>query len=182
VDGVPQLKGVTVQDHGGNYWRHGGSLNADREWHLEDTDASLSEKIAEIYRAKKEPEPIRCPKCTALRHGGPRCPRCGFAYPGHKRIIVEATGRLREVHGDIYKPRKIAEPRPELESKWISCVFRCKRTGKTFRQAKGLFMHENGYMEPGPDYPYQPLHPSDWYEKVADVPNNRLKLPRAHAV
>ena len=65
----PSLDQVVIQDHGGNFWRH-DSLNADREWQLEDTDKSIQEKHDEKYRTKSEPEPIVCPKCAKVRKTG----------------------------------------------------------------------------------------------------------------
>ncbi|QDV74787.1 hypothetical protein [Botrimarina mediterranea] len=77
----PSLDHVVIQDHGGNYWRH-DSLNADRVWSLDDTEAKIADRHAEAYREKKEAEPIVCPKCAKVRARGVACPACGFAYSG----------------------------------------------------------------------------------------------------
>jgi superfamily II DNA or RNA helicase len=47
------LEFITLQDHGGNWWRH-GSLNADREWHLDDTCAGVAHLREDRLRHKRE--------------------------------------------------------------------------------------------------------------------------------
>lgn len=172
VDGAPQLEGVTVQDHGGCFWRH-DSLNADREWLLTDTDKSLQEKHDEIYRTKAEPEPIVCPKCSKVRSRGAHCPACGFAHQGRRRIVVQTDGQLREVRGDVYKERRVSTD-PDAHKKWKQCYYRCKNSGKTFNQARALFQRENYGAVPGPDFPLVPLSKTDWNLPVGDVPYSRL--------
>lgn len=166
------LVGNCVQDHGGNWWRH-DSLNCDREWHLDDTENKIAGERAEKFRTKAEPEPITCPQCSAVRRGGASCSKCGFTYKGKKRLVIETDGSLREVRGDIYKPRKVSEA-PEAHKTWIGCYFRCKRSGKTFAQARGLFMREMNYQVPGDDFPLMPKRPADWHRKVCDVPREEL--------
>lgn len=166
------LDHVVVQDHGGNWWRH-DSLNCDREWHLDDTENQIAGERAEKFRTKAEPEPITCPQCSAVRRGGASCSKCGFTYKGKKRLVIETDGSLREVRGDIYKPRKVSEA-PEAHKTWIGCYFRCKRSGKTFAQARGLFMREMNYQVPGDDFPLMPKRPADWHRKVCDVPREEL--------
>src|SRR5262249_18752567 len=46
----PGLESVSLQDHGGNWWRH-DSLNADREWRLEDTNTSVAGRREDRMRA-----------------------------------------------------------------------------------------------------------------------------------
>jgi superfamily II DNA or RNA helicase len=168
----PGLRGVTVQDHGGNFWRH-DSLNVDREWSLDDTDKSIQEKHDEAYRTKAEPEPIVCPKCAKVRSQGASCPYCGFVHSGRRRIVVQTDGTLREVKGDVYKPRRVNDS-PEAHKTWQQCYYRCKNSGRTFNQARALFMHETGGTVPGPGFPLMPKFEADWGLKVGDVPASRL--------
>lgn len=100
---------ATIQDHGGHWWRH-GSLNADRDWHLDWSGRMYVGVRAEQIRAKlcgdchkrippgqvwcplcgglpADPEPIRCPRCGAIYGGwaikvGLTCsfPGCGFTF------------------------------------------------------------------------------------------------------
>lgn len=168
----PSLTGVTVQDHGGNFWRH-DSLNCDREWSLDITEKAIQEKHDELYQTKGKPEPIVCPQCAKVRHGGAQCPACGFAYEGRRRIVVQTDGSLREVRGDIFKPRRVNNS-PEAHKSWVSCYYRSLKSGRTFNQARATFQHDNGGTIPGADFPLYPKNESDWGLKVADVPRSRL--------
>jgi superfamily II DNA or RNA helicase len=78
---------VTVQDHGGNWWRW-GSLNMDREWDLRCTPTMLASLRAMSVGAGKEPEPVCCPRCFACRSAGATCPRCGFTISRRSRMVV----------------------------------------------------------------------------------------------
>lgn len=166
------LDHVIITDHGGNYWRH-DSLNADREWSLDDTDKSVRDKHDETYRTKAKPEPIVCPQCSKVRPSGTRCPACGFAYEGRKRKVVQTNGKLREVKGDVYKPR-IVNMAPDAHKKWVACYWRCLKSGRTFNQARALYQHENHGTVPGKDFPMVPIYESDWSMHVRDVPKDRL--------
>lgn len=170
----PSLSAVTIQDHGGNYWRH-DSLNADREWSLDDTERKIANKHEELYRTKAEPEPIVCPKCSKVRAGGATCPKCGFAYRGKVRRVIQHDGSLREVRGDIYRPRRVSKD-PEDVKTWKSCYYRAKnsRRGMTFNQARALFQQEAGGRVPSSDFPLVPLNSADWSLPVKDVPRERL--------
>lgn len=165
------LDHVTIQDHGGNHWRH-DSLNADRHWELSDTEKSLKEKHEAKRRTKEEPEPIVCPQCSKVRSKGVECPACHFVAKGHRRMVIQTDGTLKEVHGDVYKPRRVNNS-PESHKKWKACVYRCKAKGMNFNQAKGLFLRETGTV-PGPDFPMMPTQASDWGVPVASVPYERL--------
>lgn len=164
---------VLLSDHGGNYWRH-ESLNCDRDWSLDDTDKSLKEAHDEAFRTKAKSEPIPCPKCGMVRRSGVQCPSCGFAYKGSKRRVIEMDGTLNEVHGDIYKPRRVSES-PADHKIWCQCFFRSRNGGMTMSQARGLFFKTTGRV-PGPDFPFvpKPGHEADWHRKTADVPFNHL--------
>ena len=176
----PALDHVTIQDHGGNFWRH-DSLNDDREWHLDDNDRKIQDRHDERYRTKAEPEPIVCPECSKVRRTGATCPQCGYTYRGRQRTVIQTNGSLRQVQGDVYRKRTVNKA-PDAHKRWTACVYRCKRTGKTFNQARGLFQLENGGTVPGADFPLMPIHPADWYLKVRDVPFSRLTGKRTAAV
>lgn len=160
-----------LADHGGNHWRH-DSLNADRHWELGDTEKSLKEKHDAKYREKTEIEPIVCPQCQKVRSKGVECPACHFVAKGHRRMVIQTDGTLKEVRGDIYKPRRV-NTSPEDHKKWKACVYRCKAKGMNFNQARGLFLRETGTV-PGPDFPMVPVNASDWGLAVGTVPYERL--------
>ena len=174
-DGKPY---ATIVDHGGNYYRW-FSLNDDRIWSLDDTDESVRAKIAEDFRSKKAEEPSVCPKCAKGRHSGATCPHCGFTYKAKRRVVIQVDGELREMYGDIYRPRKVATTTAH-EKLWEECFWRCRKTGKTFNQARGLFAKLSQGHEPPATFRNIPLDHSDWSMKIIDVPFNRLNCPPRH--
>ena len=178
---------VCVQDHGGNFYRH-GSLNSDREWDIEKTDAELVREHAERMvkskeRGEQDIEPIVCPKCGKCRASGIACLNkdCGYQSETRTRKVLQINGRLREIVGDVYRPRKVSN-RPADVKKWISCYWRCMNAKRpmSFRQAEHMFKRENG-THPDPSWPMMPLSPSDMHLKVRDVPRDRLVSDRGAA-
>ena len=163
----PSMDSCLLLDFGGNWHRH-GSINADREWHLDDTDYRLGCTRVRQLKTKKEREPILCPKCQAPRLSGPTCHECGFEHTGRGRYVEQINGQLRWMSGDIYKSPRVYT-RPDAEKKWIACVMRCGWKGKTFNQARGLFQYENGFREPPEGLPYSPKQPEDHFLKIRDV-------------
>lgn len=167
------LDHVIIQDHGGNWHRH-GSLNADREWNLGDTSYKAESERAERIRENREPEPIVCPKCSAVRLAGAVCPKCQHETTKRSRMVIQRDGEMRELSGKIYRPRVVRE-KPDTERKWEAVYHRCRKakSPKTFRQARGLFFRENGYFPPD-TIPLMPQSPADWYRRVSDVPMQNL--------
>jgi superfamily II DNA or RNA helicase len=169
----PGLCSVTIQDHGGNWHRH-GSLNADRTWLLEYTDVMIHGLRADRLRAKKEREPYRCPQCgtiLAVRV----CP-CGYEAIGKRsRPVVQTNGTLKEMQGDICRPRSISQ-KANGPALWERMYFRsCSVKGrKTFRQAEALFAQENNWCWPDRSWPYMPLDPMAFFRFVGDVPPEEL--------
>jgi superfamily II DNA or RNA helicase len=168
------LDHVLLQDHGGNYHRH-GSLNSDREWSLGLTSHMVTSMKQDRMREHKEDQPIVCPQCGFVRLRGPSCLQCGHKSERKSRVVVQANGDLKEIEGDIYKPRRIKEL-PDTEKIWRQCYMRAKnsKNGMTFRQAEALFFCENFYYPPR-NLPFMPTHEADWFRKVKDVPVNDLQ-------
>lgn len=160
-----------LSDHGGNYHRH-GSINSDRHWELDQTARIVSGLREEHMRQNKEQEPISCPRCKAVRKSGPVCPACGFESHAKSRMVVQIDGTLREVQGDIYKPR-VTKTKANTLQLWTRMYHRAKNAGMTFRQAEGLFAVENYYW-PSRDLPMMPMYELDLFRKVKDVPAERL--------
>lgn len=167
----PGMDSVIVQDHGGNWWRH-GSLNADREWNLGLTNHRAVSERHERMRDKKDPEPICCPKCHALRLSGRECPKCGFAYHGQSRMVVQVDGTLKPRKGDIFRARTVQE-RPNTEKVWERYFYSQRKADHTFAQARAWFFHEEHYWPPK-TLPLMPKHDGDWFCKISDVPRDRL--------
>ena len=165
-----------IQDHGGNWWRH-GSINADREWSLGETNHIIAANRIEKLRQHKEPEPIHCPVCHAIRLSGAVCHKCGYASKSKSRLVVQVSGELKEYRGDIIRPRRVAL-RPDTQRLWESMYHRMKRANRTFRQAEGLFFHENRYWPPR-TLALMPVNDGDWSRKVGDVPRDLLRQQSA---
>ncbi len=163
---------VTIQDHGGNWHRH-GSINSDREWCLEDTDYIVTEAREAEMRKKATVEPICCPKCFAVRASGPICPKCKFSFAGRTRMVVQHDGTLREMKGDIYKAPRI-DKRDDAAERWKKYYFRACNSEMTFNQARGLYQYENKWLAPAEGLPLMPREPKDWFRMVKDVPMDRL--------
>lgn len=169
----PGKAGCVIQDHGGNWHRH-GSLNEDRHWDLCYTASMVSGLRHDRQREKKEKEPWRCPGCGKVNMGGV-C-ECGYRVLRKSRPVVTADGELKELVGDIYKPRRISQ-KTNGPSLWAQMYFRSlKGKGvKTFRQAMGLFAYEQEWGWPDKNWPLMPLYEEDFYRLVPDVPRERLR-------
>lgn len=167
----PSLSEVIVQDHGGNYVRH-GSLNADREWELGQNGYKTTGARLEAMRQKPDMEPIICPKCGAGRLSGPKCYQCGHACHTRSRQVVQIDGALRHVEGASFKPHRIKNE-PDTFEKWKRYYYGAKKKGRTFNQAAAYFFYNERYWPPR-DLKLMPRDPLDWFEKVSSVPTERL--------
>jgi superfamily II DNA or RNA helicase len=180
----PSLTGVTVQDHGGNYWRH-GSLNADRTWDLTWPAYRYTNEILSVFTDPKseEKKPFPCPKCMAVMAWRPTadatgmvvtCPQCGYSFEFERRTrpVIQADGELIEMRGDPAAPR-VGSLKSDTQKKWEGVFWRCRKSGKTFNQAMGLFFRENGYY-PVEDLPLMPRRRGDFNRKVSAVPFSDL--------
>lgn len=170
----PSLDCVTVQDHGGNWHRH-GSLNSDWAWDLGRTSGMIHGLRIDDFRAGKQREPRRCPRCSMI-FNGIRC-KCGYMpKPADiiSRPVVQVDGSLKEMCGDIYQPRRLCK-RNDVEEIWKRMYYRCKSRGATFRQAEALFAMENYWGWPPRTLPLMPIEPVDFYFPVDQVPWERLR-------
>jgi superfamily II DNA or RNA helicase len=170
----PSLDRVVIIDHGGNYLRH-GSLNEDRDWELGMTGYKMTGIRQEAMREHPEIEPIICPKCGAARLSGPTCHACGHTCHARSRLVVQVDGSLKPVTGPSFKPRRV-DMRSDTDRLWRSMYHRAasKKWNATFNQAEALFFYENRYYPPR-DLPLMPVNPADHFERVADVPKERLR-------
>lgn len=170
----PGMDSVTIQDHGGNWWRH-GSLNADRQWELGCTNARLASAREDAFREKTVKEPVLCPQCKRVLNSL-RC-ECGFVVsPTAKtRPVIMADGSLVEQKGDIYPTRRRME-RPDTQKLWTQMYCRAYQGGRTFRQAEALFCHEQFYYPPR-TLSLMPKNEGDWYRLVKSVPTEELIGP-----
>lgn len=167
----PGMDSVTIQDHGGNWWRH-GSLNSDRHWELGYTESIVQGMRQEKMRRQQEREPMRCPQCAKIILTS-KC-SCGFEITKKSRPVIQADGTLKEHGGDIFKPRRVRKDQ-NTQQLWEQMYHRSRvyKKGRTFRQALGLFCYENGYYPPS-DLPFMPKNERDLFRLVKDVPKEDL--------
>lgn len=179
---------VIVQDHGGNWWRH-GSLNSDRNWHLGDTNKLLAQLRQDAFTGDgndgepEEPEPMLCPSCygvinlpRVMRTTNARCPHCGFVFNfrHRSRPVIQANGELVEYDGNIFQPRR-TERRPDTHTLWERVYWRAYHSKTmTFASAAGLFFKDNRYFPPR-NMPLMPYTTAEWYMPVRKVPYQRLR-------
>jgi superfamily II DNA or RNA helicase len=163
----PGVSRVVLQDHGGNWWRH-GSLNADREWELGLTDKQMAmDRANKIRENAKEREPIHCPFCHAIRLGGDTCHACGKRATKKMRYVMQYDGSLREMHGDIFRERKIKQE-PDTAKKLRGYIFQMRNRGGNFNSALAMFAKDNGYYPPN-DTPGLPKDPRDYHRPIKSV-------------
>ena len=170
----PSLTEVILQDHGGNYWRH-GDPNADREWDMTKTALDYHRERIEQMRQDTVREPIACVECGLVREYGPECPSCGHRQEKWMRRVIEKDGHLSMRFGKMFRPIKV-EKREDTEQLWRSMYHRmrnAKSGKKTFKNAYDFFRFENRYAPPK-DLPFMPIDPVDWDRRIQDVPRDRL--------
>lgn len=168
---------VVIQDHGGNWHRH-GSPNADQDW---ESLWSIPEKYTTEFKINqmaegKAPEPICCPNCTQIRSAGRQCPGCGMISDMSRRSVWQMNGELRDYTGKIYKAKK-RELRDDTAKLWKSMVFAARnsksKSPMSFYQAEALFYLRHDYW-PSRTLPYMPKDEQDWYRKIRFTSNEEL--------
>lgn len=176
----PALDRVIIQDHGGNWHRH-GSLNSDREWDLGYDDRIVQGIRKHRLQEKKDLEPIVCPQCNACRLSGRACHQCGFQHTGRVRSVLQKDGSLREMRGDIYRRPRRAERSESIEKAWASRVRAIRKSRKdtvakmTFQQAEISFARDHRWLYPPRNLPEQPLALADWFRPIQEVPLERIR-------
>lgn len=170
----PEYDHVIVQDHGGNFWRH-GSPNEDRDWHSlwkmktkTITDLRLSQ-----MREGTEAMPNECPKCGAIRGGDRKCWKCGFASQVKTRMVIQADGSLKPLTVGELRPRR-RKRKPGDDAKWKKYYYRGVNKNMTFTQIEALWARENYWSWPERSLPMMPKNDVDWFRKVKDVPKGDL--------
>jgi len=175
----PSMENVVVQDHGGNWWRH-GSLNSDQQWDLEFDDRIVSGMRENRLRQKQDQEPIVCPKCHACRLSGPKCWDCGYQHATKSRVVLQRDGSLREMNGDIFRKRRLLEPTESAKKEWCGRIHAIQRSKKptvqsmTFAQAEVSFARDHDWKYPPRDFPMMPVNEADWFRPVKEVQNMRV--------
>lgn len=176
----PGLGLVTIQDHGGHWWRH-GPLTLDRKWNLGDTETQVSGERANELREKPERQPYLCPKChLALK--GPFCDPafggCGYTCDPRRRVrpVLTTDGRLVQHAGLMYRPRTTYKSL-DGPGKWKRVYENSFKIDKdlTFNQRCFVFAKDNNWQWPDPTWPYMPKHPNGFYRVVRHTPRDQLR-------
>lgn len=189
----PSKKVAKLADHAGCIARH-GSPNDDRdklwqEYFFTDEDQLTKDRLNDLANPTgNTKESIVCPKCSASREGGSKCPSCGFEHAQSVREIIQESGELKPMTGDIYAKKRVRQE-SNTESLWLKVYYRMKRAKKpkTFRQAYALFYREHGYYPPM-NLPMMPKREKDHGRKINDLtyvelqPINRPYEPRPKPV
>ena len=126
----PAKRDCMVLDHGGNIKRH-GFFEDDPLWNLDITTKDPGEVGARPT--------IECPKCQAIYRGG-KCKHCGYEPTSRERRSqgLEFDGReLKEVKRT---EKKVAAK--SAEELMVSALYMAGRSGRTWRQAYGIFKRE----------------------------------------
>ncbi len=124
----PEKKDVAILDHGGNIKRH-GFFEDDPLWSLDITTRDPGEVGARPT--------IECPMCQAIYRGG-RCRNCGYEpMPRERRAQgLEFNGaELKEFTRTAPKETKVRS----AEDLMIRAIYMAGRSGRTWRQAVGIF-------------------------------------------
>lgn len=127
----PEKTDCLVLDHGGNVLRH-GFFEDDPKWSLDITTKDPGEQGTRPT--------IECPKCQAIYRGG-KCRSCGYEpTPKERRGQgLEFDGsELKEVTRKEPTERKVKSP----EELMISALYRAGKSGRTWKQAVGIFYSE----------------------------------------
>lgn len=123
----PEKTDCLVLDHGGNVLRH-GFFEDDPKWSLDVTTKEPGEH-------KTRPT-IECPKCQAIYRGG-KCRSCGYE-PSHS----ERRSQGLEFNGaelkEVTREEKQVKVR-SAEQLMVSALYICGKSGRTWRQACGIF-------------------------------------------
>lgn len=128
----PEKADCLVLDHGGNIHRH-GFFEDEHAWTLDITTKDPGEQGTRPT--------IECPNCSAIYRGG-KCRSCGY----------EPTPKERKAQGLEFDGSELKEVKPTEKKKksvktahdlMVSCLYRAGKSGRTWKQAVGMFYGES---------------------------------------
>lgn len=156
-------------DMAGNYWRF-PHPDDDPDWLAVTGETTTQDVIAKRLESGKASKQVMCPKCSAVRKGGPRCPECG--HEAQERDLVRrirmGNGKLREVPAQEKRKHEKTEAQRQAD-KWKSSLFIGLKCGKTLKQCAWLHKSKHGDW-PGRELPCVPeMGSASWSLKVDQV-------------
>lgn len=116
------LTEVILQDHGGNWWRH-GSLNEDRKWDLSLDELSYTASREAQRKEAQEREPICCVECGFIRLSGSICPSCGHENTFRHKNVLQIDGTIKRMTATDYKKSRTKRQHSEAQKAWYNCFF-----------------------------------------------------------
>ncbi len=174
----PSLNSVTIQDHGGNFWRH-GSLNENRSWDINMTNATYSAIRNDKIREGEEAAPLTCPKCDGVRLDFRKCPWCGWeaAVKAGTRKVIQTDGRLVAMDVREWRKRRSLSVTESLQREWNGAVYGARKykPDRTFAQIYANFARNHDWRYPPRDWANMPKRLVDWY-----LPVSALKMDDLH--
>lgn len=167
---APGVESVVIQDHGGNWWRH-GSLNADRDWVLQKSSKEYYKDRVRSIRSGKSKEPFLCPACRKVLVN--KVCLCGYTVETtvHSRPIIQKDGRLVMMDGPVYRGSKSDEQR------WVSLFWAIRKHSRrplTFKQAFWIYRKRYGTW-PSLSFPMMPVSKSDLGKLISTIPMTALR-------
>lgn len=172
MNAYPGYTHVQLQCHGGSWWRY-GSLNDDRRWTL---DGTRSESKPGEPPDRK---PLLCPKCKAVRRGGPVCPYCGHEHKVPVRFVMMSNGSLRPMS---WREAPLERSRmQELRKHWFGAYYSALRgkSNKTMKQVMADYRRRSNCAP----FPFRSDGTSPWTQaprKDSELWNLRIQEYEAH--
>ena len=167
----PSIDSVTIQDHGGNWWRH-GSLNESRSWDMTLSAATVSAVRNDKIREGEIDAPSTCPQCDGVKVHARVCPWCGHESksPNRSRKVIETGGRLVAMDVREWRQRRKLEATEALKREWAGAVYgtRKHKPHRSFAQLYANFARNHDWRYPPRDWPQMPKKLIDWYLPVGD--------------
>lgn len=181
---------LTINDHGGNYWRH-GSPNQDRHhlwaeyFHDPDSETIITDIRMEQMRSQREEVPLCCPQCGSVQLASStgRCYQCDHDMrKKQSRFVVQRDGTLVELTGAPVKPRREVKSL-EMEDAMKRCFWATlkKNSGRTFSGMRGWIASGqfDAFSNLGGCFPargtkWTPMDDADWFRDPQRVDPERI--------